>query len=66
VAVSSVLTAAENESESLRWKSPACTKERLSTSAHTSQSPTRNEKKRETTETNEVPAGCQPCIPACA
>jgi len=30
---------------SLRWKSPACIKERLSASTHTSQSPTRNEKK---------------------
>ena len=33
------------KSENLRWKSPACIKERLSTSAHTSQSPTKNEKK---------------------
>jgi hypothetical protein len=31
--------------KSLRWKLPACIKEGLSTSAHTSQSPTRNEKK---------------------
>ena len=31
-----------SKSKSLRWKSPACIKERLSTSAHTSQqSPTR-------------------------
>ena len=29
----------------LRWKSQACIKERLSTSAHTSQSPTKKEKK---------------------
>ena len=35
----------KSKSKSLRWKSPACMKERLSTSAHTSQSPTRNEKK---------------------
>jgi hypothetical protein len=35
----------KSKSKSLRWKSPACIKERLSTSAHTSQSPTKNEKK---------------------
>jgi len=49
------------------WKGPACIKkERLSISAHTSQSLNKTEKKRETTETNEDPAGCQPCDPACA
>jgi len=38
-------TARKSKKKSLRWKSPACIKERLSTiSAHTSQSPTRNEK----------------------
>ena len=30
----------KSESRSLHWTSPACIKERLSTSAHTSQSPT--------------------------
>ena len=38
-------TSSRSKSKSLRWKSPACIKERLSTSAHTSQSPTKNEKK---------------------
>jgi hypothetical protein len=55
----------KSKSKSLRWKSPACIKERLSTSAHTSQSPT-EKRKRETTETIEDLAGCQPCNPACA
>ena len=55
-----------HKSKSLRWKSPACIKERLSTSAHTSQSLTKKREKRETTETNKDPAGCQPCDPACA
>ena len=55
----------ENTSKILRWTIPACIKERLSTSAHTCQSPTKK-RKRETTETNEDPAGCQPCDPACA
>jgi predicted dinucleotide-binding enzyme len=35
-------------------------------STHTSQSTTRNEKKETRTETNEDPAGCQPCFLACA
>jgi len=34
------------EFQSLHWKSPKCIKERLSTSAHTSQSPTERRKKR--------------------
>ena len=36
----------QSKSKSLRWKSPACIKERLSTSAHTSQSPTKQNKKK--------------------
>jgi len=48
-----------------RRKTPACIKERLSTRAHTSQSPT-EKRKRDTTETNEDPAGCQPCDPVSA
>ena len=60
-----VLTPLKDKSKVLHWKSPACIKERLSTSAHTSQSPTER-RKRETTETNEDPAGCQPCDPVCA
>ena len=31
----------KSKSKSLHWKSPACIKERLSASAHTSQSPTK-------------------------
>ena len=50
------------KSKSLRWRTPACIKEELSTSAHTSQSPIKDQK-RETTEINEDPAGCQPCDP---
>jgi len=34
----------KSKSKSLRWKSPASIKERLSISAHTSQNPIRNEK----------------------
>jgi len=49
----------KSRSKSLRWRSPACIKKRLSTSAHTSQSPTQKKK------TNEDLAGCQPCNPAC-
>jgi hypothetical protein len=53
-------------SKSLRGKTPACIKERLSTSAHITQS-TAKKRKRETTETDEDrQAGCQPCDPACA
>jgi hypothetical protein len=35
-----VLSCVKVKCKSLHWKSPACIKERLSTSAHTSQSPT--------------------------
>ena len=45
-------TESKSQSQSLHWKSPACIKERLSTSALTCQSPTKR-RKRETTETNE-------------
>jgi hypothetical protein len=37
-----VCCAVKSKSKSLRWKSPACIKEKLPTSAHTSQSPTEN------------------------
>jgi len=54
--------AVSKKSKKSMLENDTCIKERLSTSAHTSQIPTEKQK-RETTESNKDPAGCQPCDP---